>query len=173
QQLARPVTEILVDPVVEEARPLLVIVGGLVERRVLAPEVDAEPDAEDEAPTAQVVKRHRLPSDLVRAAARQRRDHRAESNALGRAGNRRARDPCVRQRDGPLVSDVVPREEAVPPGRLGAHRQLHQEVDVAERGERRHINAPLHFRITTKLSAWCWSSTNRSLLLSGTGGGYD
>ena len=64
----------------------------------LARALAADADAEHQPAAAQPVERHRLARQLVRAAARERRDQRAGDHALGAHRDRGHRDPRVGER---------------------------------------------------------------------------
>lgn len=97
----------------------------------------SQADPQHQATAAQAVQGHGLARQLMRAPAGQRRDHRPDGHALGGHRHRGQGDPRVGH--GPhrrAVLHVVPDEEAVPPGLLGAHRKLRHQGGLAQLVER-------------------------------------
>ena len=106
-------------PRVERRAARLVGVGRLAEQRVLAVAVHAEPEPEHHAPARQPIERRRGLGDELRPAARQRRRPSSRSSPARSPRRSRQRHPRVGERRQRPVPQVVPDEDAVPPGRLG------------------------------------------------------
>src|SRR4029077_15858464 len=115
-----------------------------------------EPDAENEAARREPRERDGLECHLLWTPARERDDQRAEHDPLGSRRDRGERNPWVDERRG-LHREVIPEEEAVPPGRLGPRAQLGHEPRGTGTAEGRRVKAVPH-------------SQEHALLLSGHGG---
>jgi len=125
--------EALVEDVAALAR-----VGRLSEARQLTSRIDAEPDAEDEPPSREVVERHRLAGELLGTATHDRRDHRPDPHAARHHRDGRQRDPRIGDlgRLAGRAEHVIPQEEPVPAALLRCGRQVHQRPDVCEWADR-------------------------------------
>ena len=117
-QRRRTTLERLVEQRRASARVALLAEGGQ-----LAPAVAAQAGAEDHAPAGEAVEDGDLARDVPRAPARQRRDHRAQAQALGGQRDGGQRDPRVGDVEPVVGHDVVPDEEAVPAAGLGLARR--------------------------------------------------
>src|SRR5204863_7685628 len=105
----------------------------------------AQPDAQDQPATGQVVEGHRLARQLPGAAAGQRGDGRADADSGGGERDRRQRDPGVVGREaGLVVGDVVLEEETIPARILGDAGQLRQRPWVAALPGVRDLQAVPH-----------------------------
>jgi hypothetical protein len=122
------------------------IVELLARDRVLPGEtVAAEPDAQRQPAAAQPVEGGGLARDLGRPAPGERRDHRAKSDALGRAGDHGQGDLRIGDvNDGLAPAHLVPHERPVPPGLLGLGAQPSDEGGVGEVVEGRDVEAQPH-----------------------------
>src|SRR5690606_16724202 len=110
-------------------------------------EVATDPGSDDQAPVRQVIQRDRFLRDFPRTTARERRDQGAEPQSICGTGHGGQRDPWVddrvfgRQVDG---LEMIPEEEAVPAGRVGFPRELHELMDIAESAEVRCVQCVFH-----------------------------
>ena len=124
------------EPVVEPSGPLLGI-GGVAESGEVVVWRLAQPDADHEAPAAQVVGRHDLLRQLPRSPASDGRDEGAEADPFSGAGlgaDHHPRVHYVEVQFAPEV-EVVPQEHAVPAVGFGGRRepqQLGGGTDVRE-----------------------------------------
>jgi hypothetical protein len=135
QLLARPHPDEQVEPLVEQA-PAGDRVELLPERAQLPPRVAAQAGPEHQAAPRQPVDPDRLPGQLAGPAPGHRRDHRADDQPLGRAGDGGQGDPRVGHvGHGRPVEHVVPNEQAVPPGGLGLGAQVGHEPGLGELAE--------------------------------------
>ena len=106
--------------------------------------VAAQARAEDDASLAQPVQGGQGERQILDAPPRHRRDTRPEhdSGRSQRAGGEG--DPRVRGRHSPREREVVPDEEAVPPGVLGLGRELRDELRIGVGADVRAEEAVLH-----------------------------
>jgi hypothetical protein len=140
-RLARPGGAEDLERLVEHLRALA-IVDLFAGARVLSPElVAAKAYAERQPAAAEHVQRRRLARDLDRPPPGQRRDHRAEPDALGRGRNRRQRDLRVGDMGhGRPPVDVIPHEHPIPSGLLGLDREARDQPWIGELVEERHVD---------------------------------
>ena len=95
--LAAPQLDHQLERLVEQRRASA-RVALLAEGAQLAPAVAAQAGAEDHAPAREAVEHGDLARDVPRAPARQRRDHRAQAQALGGQRDGGQRDPRIGDR---------------------------------------------------------------------------
>jgi len=126
-----------------EERGAFPVDGLLSEGRELHLRVGAEADAERHPSSGEVIERHRLARNLPRTTTWERRDHRADPNALRRDRDRGERDPRVGHRRLP-ADEVVPHEEPVPAGRLRVAREIGVEARISVRTEVLNVEAEPH-----------------------------
>ncbi len=113
----------------------------------LAGAVSADADAESHPTDRQPIQRRDFARHLHGPPPRQRRDHRAEPQPLGGAGDGCQRDPRVGDRGNRCgVGDVVPHEEPIPAGGLGVDRQIRHRSWFGKRVEDRQEQGMLHAR---------------------------
>src|SRR5207247_10141042 len=131
--LLAPERERLAGPQARQDRePLVETLRADARIRLLAEQSEArvvriaESDAEDQAPAGELVDAGRLPREVPRPPACERRHLDADPHALGRDSDRRERDPRVAGRNPAiaLIEDVILEEDAVPSGGLGAAGEL-------------------------------------------------
>ena len=118
----------------------------LTRDRVFAAEpVAAEADAERQPAIAEPIEGRGLARHLDRPAPCEWGDHRAEPDALGRAGDSGQRDLCVGHVDNGLVPTyVVPHEHPVPAGLLGLRGQPRNERGIGKLVEERDVERGAH-----------------------------
>ena len=132
------------DPGVERGGPGAVVGRRLVEQRVLAVAVDPEAEPEHHPAARQAIERRGRLGDELRAAARQRGDHRADQHSLGRDRDRGQRDERVGEGHQRAVPEMVPDEHGVPPGRFGGERHVGEQPWVGQVTGQRDRQAPPH-----------------------------
>ena len=120
-----------------EHRRVHLRVDGLAERTELLVGREAEPDTEDGFAAGHVVERRDLLRHDLRSSSREWRDDRAQVQALRASGARAEHDPWVVHREVEVTTEVevIPQEEAIPPGGLGELGQLDQRQWVADVGD--------------------------------------
>jgi len=100
-------------------------------------------------------------ASLGRAAPRERRDHRPEPDALGRAGDRGEGDLQVAdRRDRFAPAQLIPDEGPVPTGFLGLRAQPRDERGIGELVEGRDVEAEAH-QVCSRIAATIASQSAR------------
>jgi hypothetical protein len=144
-ELSRPRRLEDVERFVEHPRAVAVVELLAGDRVLAGKTVAAEADAQRESAVAQPVEGRGLARDLGGTTPGERGDHRAEPDALGRAGDRGKRDLRVGHADDGLApAHLVPHEDPVPARLLGLGAQAGDERWVGERVERRDVEAQAH-----------------------------
>ena len=144
-QVARPQQLQRVEGLVEDLRAVSGV-GVLTETRELVVG-GAQADTQSKASCGEPVERDRLACHHRHPPPRQRRDHRPEDDPFGGHRNCRECHPRIDHRLPRLASNqVIPQEEAVPPGSLGIAGERSESGRVGEVAAVGHTESELGHR---------------------------